>query len=59
VALAKSGHPYMGAMVIEDVTGLKVPPAMTEALKEQQRIDLIQSLDYAKKSLNVGVNWRI
>jgi 3-oxoisoapionate decarboxylase len=59
VALAKSGHPYMGPMVVEDVSGLKVAPVMTEALKEQQRIDLIQSLDYAKKSLNVGINWRV
>lgn len=60
VALAKSGHPYMGAMVIEDVPGASVkPPAiMTEALKEQQRIDLERSLEYAKKKMNVGVNWR-
>ena len=59
VALAKSGHPYIGPMVIEDVTGLQVPPVMTEALKEQQRIDTIRSLDYAKRTLNVGINWRI
>src|SRR5947207_2647912 len=39
VALAKSGHPFMGAMVIEDVPGQKAA-VMTEALKEQQRIDL-------------------
>ncbi|HWC95194.1 MAG TPA: TIM barrel protein [Candidatus Sulfopaludibacter sp.] len=59
VALAKSGHPYMGPMVIEDVTGLKVPPVMTEALKEQQRIDLIRSFEYARKTLDVGINWRV
>jgi sugar phosphate isomerase/epimerase len=58
VALVKSGHPYMGAMVIEDVAGLKKPPVMVEALKEQQRIDLEHSLEYARKTLNVGVNWR-
>ena len=57
VALAKSGHPFMGAMVIEDVPGKK-PSVMDEALKEQQRIDLERSLDYAKKKLNVGVAWR-
>ena len=57
VALAKSGHPYMGAMVIEDVPG-KRPQVMTDALQEQQRIDLERSLEYAKKKLNVGVNWR-
>jgi sugar phosphate isomerase/epimerase len=57
VALAKSGHPYMGAMVIEDVPG-KRPEIMTEALKEQQRIDLERSLEAAKNKLNVGINWR-
>jgi sugar phosphate isomerase/epimerase len=57
VALAKAGHPYMGAMVVEDVAGTK-PAIMTEALKEQQRLDLERSLEYAKKKLNVGINWR-
>ena len=57
VALAKSGHPFMGAMVIEDVAGKK-PAVMDEALKEQQRIDLERSFEYAKKTLNVGVAWR-
>jgi hypothetical protein len=57
VALAKAGHPYMGAMVIEDVAGQR-PAIMNEALKEQQRLDLERSLEYAKKKLNVGVAWR-
>ena len=57
VALAKSGHPFMGAMVIEDVDGGR-PAIMNDALKEQQRIDLERSLEYAKKQLNVGINWR-
>lgn len=57
VALAKSGHPFMGAMVIEDVPGQK-PGIMTDALKEQQRIDLERSFEYARKKLNVGINWR-
>jgi sugar phosphate isomerase/epimerase len=57
VALAKSGHPFMGAMVIEDVPG-KRPTVMDEALKEQQRVDLERSFEHARKTLNVGVNWR-
>src|SRR6185369_7138663 len=57
LSLAKGGHPFMGAMVIEDVPGQKLP-VMTEALKEQQRIDLERSFEYARKKLNVGVNWR-
>jgi hypothetical protein len=32
VALAKAGHPYMGAMVIEDVAGERNPAIMGEAL---------------------------
>ena len=58
VTLAKTGHPYMGAMVIEDVPGQQSPAIMSEALKEQQRLDLERSLEYAKKRLNVGMNWR-
>lgn len=57
VALAKAGHPYMGAMVVEDVAGAK-PAIMTDALKEQQRFDLERSLEYAKKKLNAGINWK-
>ena len=57
VALAKSGHPFMGAMVVEDVAG-KRAPVMDEALKEQQRIDLDRSFEYCRKKLNVGINWR-
>jgi 3-oxoisoapionate decarboxylase len=57
VALAKSGRPYMGAMVIEDVPGAH-PQVMLDALREQQKSDLERSLEYARKKLNVGVNWR-
>jgi 3-oxoisoapionate decarboxylase len=57
VALAKGGHPFMGAMVIEDVPGKKAQ-VMTEALKEQQKVDLERSFEYARKKLNVGINWR-
>jgi len=57
VALAKSGHPFLGAMVVEDVPGKKAP-AMEEALKEQQRVDLDRSFEYCRKKLGVGVNWR-
>ena len=57
VALARHGHPFSGFMVIED--GAKKPPEeFRAALREQQRVDLERSLDYAKKSLGVGVKWR-
>jgi sugar phosphate isomerase/epimerase len=58
VKLAKNGHPFMGAMVIEDVPGSR-PQVMADALKEQQRIDLERSFEYARRKLDVGVNWRI
>ena len=57
VALARSGHPFTGFMVVED--GVAEPlPEFTAALREQQRLDLERSLEYAKKSLGVGVRWR-
>ena len=57
LALAKKGHPFAGFMVVED--GAKEPlPEFRAALREQQRIDLERSLEYAKKSLGVGVRWR-
>ena len=53
VELAKQGHPYMGAMVIEDIAGKK-PAAYTAALQEQQRVDLERGLGYAKAKLGLG-----
>ena len=58
VAFAKHGHAFMGAMVIEDVAGKRPAPIMADALKEQQRVDLERSFEYARKKLNVGINWR-
>ena len=58
VKLAKTGRPFMGAMAILDVPARK-SPASAEALKEQQRVDLERSFEYARKKLDVGVNWRI
>lgn len=56
VALAKSGKPFMGPMVIGGEG--KQPPAIEAALKEQQRIDLERSFEYAKKTLDAGVRWK-
>jgi 3-oxoisoapionate decarboxylase len=52
-ALARRGHPFMGTMVVEDQAG-PVPQAMTEALREQQRLDLERSLDYARTAMKAG-----
>ena len=57
VALVKRGHPFEKFMVIED--GFKpLPKQYEEALKEQQRLDLERSLEFAKKNLDVGIRWR-
>ena len=56
--LAKKGRPYEGAMVIEDVPGKPVPPELQDAMKYQQRADMERSVEYAKKTLNLGVRWR-
>jgi sugar phosphate isomerase/epimerase len=56
VELAKSGHPYLGPMVIGGPG--KQPPEIAAALKEQQRTDLERSLEWAKKKLGVGVRWK-
>lgn len=56
VALAKNGRPFMGNMLIAG-TG-KQPAAIEAVLKEQQKVDLEHSLEYAKKTLGVGVRWK-
>jgi len=56
VALAKSGRPFLGSMVIGEWSDNS--PVLEAALKEQQRVDLERSLEYAKKKLGVGVRWR-
>ncbi len=55
VALAKKGQPYMGSIL---VPGRGRGPAIREAIKEQQKIDLERSLDYAKQKLGIGLKWK-
>jgi sugar phosphate isomerase/epimerase len=56
VSLVKRGSPLMTGMVIAE--GSKAAPEYQAALKHQQKVDLERSLEYAKKVLDVGVNWR-
>ena len=44
-------------MIIADVPG-KQPPEYRAALKEQQHVDLERSVEYAKKTLGLGIRWR-
>jgi len=58
VNLARGGHPFMGTMVIEDAAKMRDVPAYAEALREQQKIDLERSFEYAKRTLGVGIKGR-
>ncbi len=49
VELAKRGHPFMGAMMVAG-SGQQ-PPEFEAALKEQQRVDLERSVEFAKRVL--------
>jgi 3-oxoisoapionate decarboxylase len=51
--LARKGRPFMGEMVIGPAAN--APPALAEALKEQQRTDLERSFVYSRKNLGLGV----
>lgn len=56
-SLAHKGHPFMGTMVIEDAPGQK-PAEYTEALKQQQRLDLERSIRFAQRELGLGIRWK-
>lgn len=55
--MARKGRPFLGAMVVEDVSGPK-PPEFVAALKQQQRTDLERSIEFAKKQLGLGIRWK-
>jgi len=59
LALAKSGHPYERDMVIEDIPGRATPPEFLAAVQYQQREHMERSVEYAKKTLDLGVRWRM
>ena len=56
ITATRSSGTYIGSMVIGG-WGTQ-PPAIAAAMKEQQRVDLERSLDYAKRVLGVGVRWK-
>jgi len=58
LALAKRGAPYNKPVVTEDLPGVHLPEAFLLAIQYQQRDHMERSIEYAKKSLNLGVRWR-
>ncbi|MCC7176260.1 MAG: sugar phosphate isomerase/epimerase [Bryobacterales bacterium] len=55
--LARKGHPLMAPMLIPG-RGANQPPEYEAAVRVQARVDLERSLEYSKKTLDVGVRWR-
>lgn len=58
IALAKNGHPYDRDMVIEDIGGRTPPEAYAAALQLQQKEHMERSVEYGKKTLDLGIRWR-
>jgi hypothetical protein len=58
LALAKRGHPYERDMVIEDVAGRSNIETFAAALAFQQQDHMERSVEYGKKTLDLGVKWR-
>jgi len=59
MALAKRGQPYEKNMVVEDLQGRSTPPHFSEAIQFQQREHMERSIDFARKTLDLGVKWRV
>lgn len=54
--LARQGQPYDRYMLIEDAPGR--PPELTRLIQEQQKDHMARSIEYAKKTLDLGRKWR-
>jgi 3-oxoisoapionate decarboxylase len=58
ITLAKNGHPYEREMVIEDIVGQQRPEPYRAALEYQQKEHMERSVEYGKKTLDLGIKWR-
>jgi sugar phosphate isomerase/epimerase len=56
LSVVKNGHPFAGGMMI--ARGQNQPPEYAAAILQQSRYDLERSIEYAKKTLDLGVGWR-
>ena len=56
LAVVKRGQPFAGRMVVQD--GGPAIPEFQAALREQQRLDLERSFEFAKKKLGAGLRWK-
>jgi hypothetical protein len=58
LALAQKGRPYENHMVIEDLPGRQTPEPFQAAIQYQQREHMERSVEYGKKTLDLGIRWR-
>jgi sugar phosphate isomerase/epimerase len=58
LSLAKRGVPYDKPVVNEDLLGRRMPEYLIPAIQHQQLDHMERSIEYAKKSLNLGRRWR-
>lgn len=58
LALARSGRPYEGHMVIEDLQGKPIPEHFLAAIQFQQKDHVERGVEFGRKTLNLGVKWR-
>jgi hypothetical protein len=56
--LARSGRPYEGHMVIEDLPGRQTPEHFRASIQYQQKDHVLRGLEYAKNKLGLGRRWR-
>ena len=56
--LAKRGVPYDKPVINEDLLGRRLPDHLIPAIQKQQLDHMERSLEYAKKSLDLGRRWR-
>lgn len=58
LTLAKRGVPYDKPVINEDLLGRRMPDYLIPAIQHQQLDHMERSLEYAKKSLDLGRRWR-
>lgn len=58
LTLVKKGQPYEGHVVIEDLQGRQTPDHFLAAIQFQQKEHMERSVEYARKSLDLGRRWR-
>jgi hypothetical protein len=54
-ALARAGAPFTGSMVVEDLPGRQLTDPLKTAVQNQLRAHIEQGVEYARKTLGLGM----